>query len=267
MFWQELTSDLFKQAVEQVEGVCLLPLSCIERHAHHLPLGTDMLIGRDLCRRAAALEKAIIFPDYIFTQILEARHCAGTIAIEPELIMRLLENVCSEISRNGLHKIVLVNAHGGNDQLLHYFGQCQLASRRDYVVYFAEPPLPPEVEAEIEAQWESKVDGHAGESETSMILSIRPDLVRREALKLDGEGMPRGRLQALADMGIYTGFWWYGDHPTHYRGDGLPATDEKGERQLQARAQALAQAIRLIKQDLETQRLMEAFYTAAEKPV
>src|SRR5512136_3084918 len=112
---EELTSDQFPPAVAAAQGVCLLPTSCIERHAHHLPLGTDMFIGRELCRRAAELEPAIIFPDYIFTQIFEARHVPGTISIEPDLIFQLLDNVCSEIARNGLEKIVLVNAHGGND--------------------------------------------------------------------------------------------------------------------------------------------------------
>jgi len=73
MFWEELTSDNFASAVNRAQQVCRLPLSCIERHAHHLPLATDMFIDRDLCRRAAALEPAIIFPNYIFTQILEAR--------------------------------------------------------------------------------------------------------------------------------------------------------------------------------------------------
>ena len=70
MRWEELTGDLFPQAVTQAQGVCLLPLSCIERHGHHLPLGTDMFIGRELCNRAAALEPAVVFPDFIFTQIL-----------------------------------------------------------------------------------------------------------------------------------------------------------------------------------------------------
>ena len=84
MRWEELTGDQFSEAVATVQGVCLLPLSVIERHAHHLPLGTDMYIGRELCRRAAELEPAIIFPDFIFTQILEAQHVIGTIAIEAE---------------------------------------------------------------------------------------------------------------------------------------------------------------------------------------
>ncbi|MCI0576646.1 MAG: creatininase family protein [Chloroflexi bacterium] len=265
MFWEELTGDQFQRAVTEAQGVCLLPLSCIERHAHHLPLGTDMLIGRDLCRRAATLEPAIIFPNFIFTQILEARHCPGTIAVEAELILRLLDNVCREIARNGLAKIVLVNAHGGNYHLLRFFAQSQLAGRRDYVVYVAEPPLPPEENTAITAQWETTVDGHAGERETSMILAIRPELVAQDQLMPAGtEGMPLERLKALSQMGVYTGIWWYADHPTHYRGDGFPATAEKGERFLAARAQALAAAIRLIKQDQETRRLQDEFFTAAE---
>jgi creatinine amidohydrolase len=266
MHWEELTGDLFPESVAAAQGVCLLPLSCIERHAHHLPLGTDMYIGRELCRRAAALEPAVIFPDFIFTQILEARHLAGTIAIEPELIVRLMENVCREISRNGLKKIVIVNAHGGNDHLIHFFLQIQLASPRDYVVYVAQPEFGEEDDAVITAQWATTVDGHAGEKETAAIMAIRPDLVRADALRSDGEGMPLERYKAIRDAGVSTGTWWYADHPTHYRGDGVPATAEKGERWLAARARALAGAIRTIKSDTETPRLQTEFFDASASP-
>jgi creatinine amidohydrolase len=259
MRWEELTGDLFPQAVQQSEGVCLLPLSCIERHAHHLPLGTDMFIGRELCNRTAALEPAVVFPDFIFTQILEARHMPGTIGIEPELIIRLLENACREIARNGLHKIVIVNAHGGNDNLIHYFAQIQLASPRDYVVYVAQPSYVTEAPATA-AQWETTVDGHAGERETSMIMAIRPELVRREALPMDGEGMPLERLKKIRDMGTDVGIWWYADHPTHYCGDGIPATAEKGERWMEDRSHALAKVVRAIKDDQETKRLQDEFF-------
>lgn len=265
MHWEELTGDQFPQAVAAAQGVCLLPLSCIERHAHHLPLGTDMYIGRELCRRAAEIEPAIIFPDFIFTQILEARHCPGTIAIEPDLILRLLDNICREIARNGLTKIIIVNAHGGNDYLIHFFVQTQLTSPRDYVIYVAEPPLTLEEEAALKAQWQTTVDGHAGESETSAILTIRPDLVRTDQLRVDREGMPLERLKALRDIGVDTGVWWYADHPTHYRGDGSPATAEKGERLLAARAHALARVIRVIKEDGETKRLQDEFFSASQQ--
>jgi len=85
MRWEELTGDLFPEAVQKAEGVCLLPLSVIERHGHHMPLGTDMFIGREVCNRTAALESAIVFPDFIFTQILEARHYPGCIGIDADL--------------------------------------------------------------------------------------------------------------------------------------------------------------------------------------
>jgi creatinine amidohydrolase len=246
--------------------VCLLPLSVIERHAHHLPMGTDMLIGRELCRRAAALEPAVVFPDFYLTQILEARHCPGTIAIEADLMMRLLDNVCREIARNGLHKIVLVSAHGGNHHLIHFFAQAQLASPRDYVVYVPEPAVDAEDEAALKDVWETTVDGHAGEHETSEILAIRPDLVHTDQLHGDGEGMPLNRLKPLTDTGVYTGIWWYADHPTHYRGDGTPATAEKGDLLLSARARALARAIRAIKEDQVTKRLQDEFFAASSQP-
>jgi creatinine amidohydrolase len=265
MHWEELTGDQFPSAVTAAEGVCLVPLSCLERHAHHLPLGTDILIGRELCHRAAVLEPAIVFPDVIFTQILEARHYPGAIALEANLILRLLDSICQEIARNGLTKVVLVSSHGGNEHLVHLLAQAQLAHRRDYVLYVADPHLLPEDEATIATQWETAVDGHAGEQETSQMLAIRPELVHLTEVGDDSEGMPRQRLDRLRQAGVYTGIWWYADHPTHYRGAARPATADKGERYLAARARALAAAVRAIKDDREAQRLQEEFFDAGER--
>jgi creatinine amidohydrolase len=267
MNWEELTSDDFPQAVQDVQGVCVVPLSVIERHGHHLPTGTDMLIGRELCRRTAALEPVIVFPDVIFTQILEARHVPGTIALDAVVIMNLLDNICREIARNGLKKIVLVSAHGGNHHFTRYFAQMQLESTRDYAVYVADPIFTAETEKELAGLWETEVDGHAGEQETSEILAIRPDLVRLDRAPADGEGLPLERLKALNDLGVYTGIWWYSDHPTHYRGDGRPATAEKGNRLLDAHAQALAKIVAVIKQDEMTARLQQNFFAAGEQPL
>ena len=86
----------------------------------------------------------------------------------------------------------------------------------------------------VNAQWETTVDGHAGERETSAILAIRQELVRKEALKSDGEGNPLGRLKPLRDLGVDMGIWWYADYPSHYCGDGSYGTVEKGNRWLDA---------------------------------
>ncbi len=264
MRWEELTGDQFAVAVEQCQGVCLLPLSVIERHGHHLPLGTDMYIGRAVCQRAAALEPALVFPDYIFTQIPEARHLAGTISIDGDLMVRLLDNVCREIARNGCKKIVLVNAHGGNFGLVALFNMLQLYRPRDYVVYLVQPFG--RAMAALELPWERSSDGHAGPGETSMILTIRPDLVDMQQVPADDEGKALNRLQALREAGVQTGIWWYADHPTHYQGDARLATAEAGERLLDAMARTVAHAVRMIKADTETKRLQDEFFAASEAP-
>ena len=265
MRWEELTGDQFAAAVEQCQGVCLLPLSVLERHGPHLPLGTDMYIGREICRRAAAVEPAIVFPDYIFTQIPEARHLAGTVSIDGDLMVRLLDNVCREIARNGLKKIVLVNAHGGNHGLVALFNMLQLYSPRDYVVYVVQP-VTLAFTGELDAPWDPSRDGHAGPGETSMILVIRPDLVDMQRVPTDDEGRARNRLQALREAGVQTGIWWYADHPTHYQGDASLATTETGERWLEGMAQMLVRAVRAIKADSEAKRLQDEFFAAVESP-
>jgi creatinine amidohydrolase/Fe(II)-dependent formamide hydrolase-like protein len=61
--------------------------------------------------------------------------------------------------------------------------------------------------------------------------------------------------------------WWYTDHPTHYRGDGRPATAEKGHRLLDAHAQALAKIAATIKRDETTPRLQQEFFAAGDQPL
>ena len=74
---------------------------------------------------------------------------------------------------NGCKKIVVVNGHGGNESFLPYFAQSQLDSPKDYIVYIyglhhQAPDAPP---------LKDKVDEHAGETETSLMMISRPDLV------------------------------------------------------------------------------------------
>lgn len=259
MRWEELTADRFVDAVELSGGVCLLPLSVVERHSTHLPLGTDVMIGRAVAERAAAIEPALIFPDHIYTQIPEARHHPGTVALDGELMLRLLDAVCTEIARNGLDKIVLVNAHGGNFGLLSLFPMLQLERPRDYVVYIVDL-IDPAVRSADAAAWDGDLDGHAGRSETAMIRALRPELIDEASLPNGGEGRPLGRLDALREAGVRTGIWWYADHPEHYSGDARSATAEVGERLLEAQARHLARAVRAVKDDRSARELQDEFF-------
>lgn len=264
MRWEELSGDRFPEAVEECDGVCLVSLSVIERHGHHLPLGTDMFEGRGVLSRVAALEPVIEFPDFYFTQIGEARHLPGTISLDGDLLVRLLDNVCREIARNGLKKIVLVNAHGGNFGLNAFFNMLQLYTPRDYVVYLVNP-IGVSMEG-LALPWDKADDGHAGPGESSMMLALRPDLVDMTQVPGDDEGKARRHLQALREVGVQTGVWWYADYPTHYQGNASHATAEAGEQILDAWAQYVARAVRVIKADTETKRLQDDFFARSASP-
>jgi creatinine amidohydrolase len=262
MQWEKLTTPQFERAVESCEGVCLLPIGVLEKHGDHLPLGTDVLIARELANRAAALEPALVFPSYFFTQIFEARHTPGTVGIDSRVMYDLLETTCDEIARNGLKKIILVNGHGGNRHFLPHFMMLQLEQPRDYVVYMPKPGAgmwDETLEKEWAAMRHSQVDGHAGEIETSMILAIAPELVDSSTLPND-QGQPQERLKAVDEAGLYTAIGWYANFPNHYAGRGEFGTAEKGEFLLDALAQRLARLIRVVKADEAALDLQAEFF-------
>src|SRR5580698_1239171 len=165
--WEELTAAEFRSAIQQSQGTCLLPFGILEKHGPHLPLGTDLLNVRYAALHAADQEYAVVFPEYYFGQILEARHEPGTIAYSRQLQLALLQETTDEMARNGCKKVVIVNGHGGNESLLPFFAQSQLASPRDYVVYVF--GIPNENVPGRPAK-RNPVDMHAGETETSNML-------------------------------------------------------------------------------------------------
>ena len=132
--YEELTAPDFIQAVENSDAVCIIPIGILEKHGPHLPLGTDLFDAREIALRAAKKEYCVVFPEYYFGQIYEAKHQPGTIAYRPELTWSILTETCNELGRNGFKKIVLVNGHGGNTHFLHYFCQAQLEDRKGYSV-------------------------------------------------------------------------------------------------------------------------------------
>ena len=133
--WEELTDADFRGAIAQSHGTCLLPFGILEKHGPHLPLGTDLLNVRHAALTAAQQDYAVVFPEYYFGQIFEARHEPGTVAYSSHLQLELLQETTDEMARNGCKKVIIVNGHGGNENLLPFFAQTQLEKSHDYVVY------------------------------------------------------------------------------------------------------------------------------------
>jgi creatinine amidohydrolase len=263
--WEELSAPDFAKAVERSAATAIVPLGIVEKHGPHLPLGTDLLDARELALRAARQEYTIVFPPYYFGQIFEARHQPGTLAYSERLIWDLLQETVDEIARNGVKKIILVNGHGGNNSFLPFFCQSQLARRRDYAVYLFQPASDPESSPAVQKLRKTAMDMHAGEVETSTMLSHHPQIVHPERAG-EQSGADQARLGAsLPDT--YTAIWWYARFPNHYAGDGRPANRELGETVVAGRAQQLTAMIRAVKADTKVLELQRRFYDQAEQPL
>jgi creatinine amidohydrolase len=262
--YDELTAPDFVKAVKQSSGVCLLPLGILEKHGPHLPLGTDIFECRKVAFTAAEQEFCVVFPTYYVGQINEAKHQPGTIAYSPDLLWKMLQETCDELSRNGLKKIIIVNGHGGNNDFLRYFCMSQLNSPKDYVLVLFQPNESQDVSKKIEALRQTKTGGHADEMETSMMRFIRPDLVKSElAGTQSGENQKR-----LAELPFqYTGIWWYAQYPNHYAGDATKSSVELGKLLVESDAVQLAQLIKKLKSSNKIEELQNQFYKESGNPL
>ena len=260
--WEELTAADFRDGISRAQGTCLLPFGILEKHGPHLPLGNDLLNVRYAALNAAQQEYAIVFPEYYFGQIFEAKHQPGTVAYSRGLELQLLQTT-DEMARNGCKKVIIVNGHGGNNSLLPYFAQSQLETPHDYVVYVL--GITRSGPGEPKHKSDPATDMHAGESETSMSMIARPDLVHLDRAPQES-GADQARLKGLPE-GLYAGIWWYARFPNHYAGEGAAATRELGEFEAKTWINGIVQAIRAVKADQQSLRLQNEFYERSKHPL
>jgi creatinine amidohydrolase len=258
--WEELTADDFRHAIELSKGTCLLPIGILEKHGPHLPLGTDLLNVRYASLHAADQEYAVVFPEYYFGQIFEAKHEPGTVAYSRQIQLDLLQETTDEMSRNGCKKVLIINGHGGNESLLPYFAQTQLDRPHDYVVYvqWGTDPQPKN------ALKKDPLDMHAGQSETSNTMVSHPDLVHMDRVNQESGADQK---QDPLPQTVYTGIWWYARFPFHYSGDASIASKELGEAGMKSWIDTIQETIRTVKADNASLKLQNEFYEKSHHPL
>lgn len=189
-YWQDLTTADFGR-VDAEATVALLPVAAVEQHGPHLPLSTDALINEALVR--AALERApagaalLVLPAQNVGLSPEHTSFAGTLSIRDTTLLDAWTDIGRSVARTGVRKLVVLNTHGGQKTLVDLLAVRlrselgMLVVRATYFAFGALPGLfdPAEIVHDI----------HGGEVETSLLLHIRPDLVRTAALA-DFKGLP-----------------------------------------------------------------------------
>ena len=263
--WDELTASDFIKAIDKAKGVCIIPMGILEKHGPAGPIGTDLFDARHAVLSAVKEEYAVVFPEYFVGQIFEAQHQPGTIAYSTHLQMEFLKETTDEMARNGCTKVVLYSGHGGNNGLVSFFTMTQLEKPKNWVLYTISLGGSTNVApAPGTAPTKPGVDGHAGESEISMVMAARPELVHTER-----SGTQSGKNLARLDLpaGVSTSISWYSMYPNHYAGDSAGATAARGQALAGQTIARVVAAIRAIKSDQVAPRLQKEFFDKTGKPL
>ena len=242
MRFEELSYKDIEELVK--EGyIPVIPVGSLEVHGPHLPLGTDGLVIHKLALEVAKIEKIVVLPPLYYAYVPENRHFPGTISLTAETFHKLLEEICDELGRMGFKKIVILNGHGGNIVPISLFVRELLWKRKGYKVYAINSPWGC-IQDEIEKIRESEIVGHAGEIETSLVLYVNPNLVKKERIPGKAKLGPRRVVN-----GAETPVDWVGHALEGYVGEPGKASYEKGEKLFKVWAKRVAEFIRKIRED------------------
>ncbi|WOD37954.1 creatininase family protein [Nodosilinea sp. E11] len=230
------------EAMPDRENVVIVqPMGAIEQHGPHLPLAVDSAICTTVLGQALAeLNPAIpaySLPPLYYGKSNEHWHFPGTITLSAETLLRVIHDVAESVYRAGFRKLVLLNAHGGQPQVLEIAARDLHLAHPDLMVFPLFVWAVPNCAGELLSQKELELGIHAGDAETSLMLSILPEQVRMELAQTEfPQGLPTESW--LTMEGALPFAWVTRDlSASGVLGDPTVATVEKGDRLLESLAQ------------------------------
>ena len=236
-FWQDMCTVDFAR-VDADRTIALLPVAAVEQHGPHLPLSTDAVINEGIVRlmmqRLPGDSSVLVLPALTVGDSLEHTAFKGTLSVDLPALLGLWLSIGHSVARAGVHKLVIFNSHGGQrahvDQVaLRLRVDCGLLVVRAHSFALGIP-------TDLFEADELNHGLHGGAVETSLMLHLRPDLVRQDAL---ADFPSTGRV--LAARGGVLGLeepaglgWMMQDvNPDGACGNATAATAAKGRRLLE----------------------------------
>jgi creatinine amidohydrolase len=186
-----LLYDLTSPQVSELDRstVVVIPFGSVEQHSLHLPLGTDSIIGEAIAHRLEQelREQILLLP---MTWLGCSRHhmdFAGSLTAEIETFIDVGEQLVSSMSEHGFRNFILLNSHGGNTNKVSLMAE-KLRYKLGPAVKVVAVTYWHLISEEIQAIRETPIGGmgHSGELETSVMLVVRPELVRKDLIDPDG---------------------------------------------------------------------------------
>lgn len=213
-------------------SVLVLPIGAVEQHGPHLPLSVDAVIAEETARAVVAAHGEALdlwlLPTLTVSRSNEHAWSPGTLWLSPETLLRVLDDLGRCVATTGAGRLAFLNAHGGNSALLQVAAR-ELRLAHGLMTFVLHTFLPPD-QGGSSAAGELGMGIHGGHDETSVLLHLRPELVRMD---LATRNVP----EHLADnrhvrFGGAVPFGWTSQDfgPAGHIGDPTTASAEDGRR-------------------------------------
>ena len=239
--WRKLRADQLRELARR-DAIVILPVASLEQHGPHLPVEVDSMLGETVAARTAAKVAAkgqpIIVLPVLWTGLSE-HHMSfgGTITLDNATFAAVVEGVVRSVLRHGFRRIVLLNAHGGNENALRAITDDLTPKLGVPIVQFTYWYAAAVAIAKIlETQGGLQ---HACEAETAMMMAVRPDLVATDRIPL-AKSNTTPDVETLVGGGVYRWRSIGSRSGSGVIGNPEAASAEKGERLFDAISDALA---------------------------
>jgi creatinine amidohydrolase len=247
-FFSYLTWTDIQEMPDKENVVIIQPVGAIEQHGPHLPIIVDSAIAVAVLGKALAkldpCVPAYALPPLYYGKSNEHWHFPGTITLSAQTLLKVLTEMAESIYRAGFRKLVLMNAHGGQPQVMEIVARDLHQTYEDFLVFPLFTWRVPHIAKELLTPKELEYGIHAGDAETSLLLSILPDQVKMErAVAEYPYGLPE---DSLLSMEGKLPFAWLTRDLTKsgVLGDATVATKEKGDRLLASVSDGWVQVIK-----------------------
>lgn len=242
--WARMTAPDLRAIAAREGALAILPAGSLEQHGPHLPVITDTASASAAAIAAARLvandTPVAVLPGLWLGLSEHHLPFGGTISVDYAAYRAILESIVRSLRAIGFARLLIVNGHGGNIDPLAVASR-ELAVAYDFPIVATTPWFlaRDKVAAIFESDTAPK---HACEGETSVMMAIAGDIVKKDKLDEAMQQAPApmnapagfSRFYSFSERAPVTGTW----------GDPRTATPEKGVRFLAVQAEALAEAIR-----------------------
>ncbi len=195
------TTNTAKEEAERDASIAVLPVGSCEQHGAHLPITTDALIAGLIATEIASTYELLLLPPITISCSHEHAAWRGTVSISSRTLRALILDIAESLSLSGVHRLLIVNGHGGNYVLSNVVQEA--SAKGPTMALFPTGDEWSEARRAAGIETDGHTDMHGGELETSILLHALPEVVRDGYEQADHRADDRQHLLTLG-MSAYT---------------------------------------------------------------